>query len=254
MSVEFKEADLEEARKAGWHAWERERAPGRRKQNPILPMESFQTEAVTAFTPEHFLHYVEFEHLASGLDAAERILVGAQLARNKIPGKKSHKLEDELGISRDELLDVLDSAFRLKVAVRGRVAEHHLGKKLNALGGISSVRSIDEDGQPDIEVVYRKRAFRIECKNVRREIMPPRVDFQKTRASKDDPCSRYYAPSQFEVLAACMHPVTTKWDFTFCATSGLEAHKKCKGKLADKVLVGGATWSDSLTALLDTML
>lgn len=253
MSVEFKDEDLQRARRAGWHAWERERAPGRRKERPILPMESFQTEAVTAFTPEHFLHYVEFEHLASGLDAAERVSVGAELARAPSPGKKGHRLENELGISREELLDLLDSAFRLKVAVRGRVAEHHLGKKLDSLRGVSSVRSLDEDGQPDFELVYRKRTFRIECKNVRREIFPPRVDFQKTRAAKGNPCSRYYSSSQFEVLAACMHPVTAKWDFTFCATSSLAPHKKCNGKLSDKVVVGGATWSDSLTAVLDTI-
>ena len=84
-------------------------------------------------------------------------------------------------------------------------------------------------------------------------MVPPRVDFQKTRAAKNNPCSRYCAESQFEVLAACLHPVTAKWDFTFCATSGLNPHKKCIGKLSDRVIVGGADWSDSLADILDAI-
>ncbi len=254
MSVEFKEPDLDEAQRKGWHGWERERAPGRRKERPILPMESFQTEAVTAFTPEHFLHYVEFEHLASGLDAAERLLVGAEIARAGLPkNKRKHPLERELGLTRDELLDVLGGTFRLMVAVRGRVAEHHLGKYLKSVPGVSSVKAIDEDGQPDFALVYRKRPFRIECMNVRREIVPPRVDFQKTRAAKDNPCSRYYSAAQFEVLAACMHPVTSKWSYEFCPTSSLDPHRRCPGKLADRVLVQGEAWSGSLPDVLDSI-
>lgn len=253
-SVEFKETDLKEARALGWHAWERERtAGGRRQKQPILDTESFQTEAVTAFTPEYFLHYVEFEHLASGLDSAERILVGDQIARNALPGGKGHRLERELGLSREELLEVLSSNPRVMVTVRGRVAEHHLGRHLSAVPGVSDVRALDQDGPPDFALTYRRRPFRIECKNVRREISPARVDFQKTRVSKGDPCSRYYTASQFEVLAACLHPVTSRWDFAFCATSNLAPHKKCEGKLSDKVLVGGPAWSESLATILDTI-
>ncbi len=254
MSVEFKESDLLRARSEGWHGWERERAPGRRKKKPVLPMESFQTEAVTAFTPDHFADYVEFEHLASGLDASERLLVGAETVRSRPFGRRGkHRLEAELGLSRDELLDVLGGTFRLMVAVRGRVAEHHLERYLRGVPGVTSVRALDEDGQPDFSITYRRRPFRIECKNVRRKLTPPRVDFQKTRAAKGDPCSRYYSATQFEVLAACLHPVTERWEYRFCSTARLEEHSRCAGKLADKVLLSGQRWSASLPAVLDSI-
>ncbi|HEX7479162.1 MAG TPA: hypothetical protein VF331_15255, partial [Polyangiales bacterium] len=134
-SVEFKEDDLLEAKKRGWHGWERERSmAGRRKR--ILPEESFQTEALCAFTPKHFLDYIEFERHASGLDASERLIVGAELARAGVPrpGKK-HPLEQALGLSAAELLNVLGGTARLLTAVRGRVAEHHLGTYLQTVPG-----------------------------------------------------------------------------------------------------------------------
>jgi hypothetical protein len=250
-SIELKEPELNAARKAGWHGWERERAIGRRKQ--ASPLESFQTEAVCAFTPEHFLEYVEFERHASGLDAAERLIVGESFAKAGVlrPGKK-HPLEQLLGLSADELLNVLGGTARLLTAVRGRVAEHHLGTYLESVSGVSSVTPVDVDGPPDYTIMYRKREFRIECKNVGRSKARPKVDFQKTRAAKGDPCSRYYAATQFEVLAACMHSVTDKWEYKFCSTTALEPHKKCKNKLSDRVYIEGNAWTTSLPNTLDT--
>jgi hypothetical protein len=252
-SIELKEPELLKARKQGWHGWERERSMARRKAAP--PLESFQTEAVNAFKAEHFLNYIEFERLASGLDASERLLIGEQIARNGASTQtQKHALEQELGLSRDELLDVLGGTFRLMVAVRGRVAEHHLGRHLLGIRGVSAVAAIDEDGQPDFSLRYKKRDFRVECKNVRRGLVPPRVDFQKTRAAKGDPCSRYYSAQQFDVLAACMHPVTGRWEYQFCATRVLAKHKRCPDKLADNVVIGGEAWSANLIVALDQML
>src|SRR5690606_16980974 len=52
-SIEFKERDVRKALKQGWHSWERERVPNGRRR--VLPQESLTTEALLAFTPEHFL-------------------------------------------------------------------------------------------------------------------------------------------------------------------------------------------------------
>jgi hypothetical protein len=257
-SVEFKEADLREAIDEGWHSWERERSEARRKQD--MPLISLQTEAVCAFRPEYFLRYVAFERLATGIDPGERMLLADRIARNlsvQAPSTivlEPHPLELELGLSAREILDVIGDAFRLKVAVRGSVAEHHLESRLRGIKGLSQVEKIDEDGQPDFRLSYRKRMFRIECKNVLRKVPAngiPRVDFQKTRATPGNKCSRYYGPEQFDVLAACVHPVTEKWEYMFCATSSLLPHKECKGKLSSNVVVGGDGWSGSLLHVLD---
>lgn len=257
-SVEFKEADLLKTVSQGWHGWERERSRGRRKQD--LPLESFQTEAVCAFRPEYFLRYVAFERLATGIDPGERLLLADRISRN-ISHRAStttvltpHPLELELGLSAHEILDVIGDAFRLKVAVRGSVAEHHLETHLRRLDEVSRVEKIDEDGQPDFRLMYRQREFRIECKNVLRKLPTdgiPRVDFQKTRATIGDKCSRYYGPEQFDVLAACIHPVTERWEYKFCATSSLKPHKECKDKLSPSVVVGGDGWSGSILDVLD---
>lgn len=93
----------------------------------------------------------------------------------------------------------------------------------------------------------------IECKNVlaRTQQGLPKVDFQKTRASKADPCSRYYKPTQFQVLAACLHPITSQWDFRFAPTGTLAPHPKCVGRLASNVLV--KAWQDDLRVVLDQL-
>ena len=256
-SVEMKEADLEDAKTKGWHGWQRERASGRRKK--IMPIEDLRTEVVIGFRPEHFLRYVEMESLASGLDPGERLLLSDrienQIASGGTPIDLRHTLEAQLGLSASEILDVIGARFRLKAAVRGSVAEHHLGRYLKRVRGVSEVRHVDEDGQPDFAISYKKRPVRIECKNVlaRQAKDGPRVDFQKTRASKDNPCSRYYQSSQFEVLAACLHPITERWEFRFSGTSTLAPHRKCSGRLSDRVVVTGPTWMDNLPKLLDTL-
>lgn len=259
-SIEFKEAFLREAIDKGWHGWERERSDSRRKQE--RPLMSQQTEAVCAFRPEYFLRYVAFERLATGIDPGERLLLADRIARNlgRQPDSSvvlpPHPLEIELGLSAREILDVIGDAFRLKVAVRGSVAEHHLETYLRGIDGLTDVEKLDEDGQPDFRLSYRRRIFRVECKNVLRKVPAngiPRVDFQKTRATPGNKCSRYYGPEQFEVLAACVHPVTERWEYEFCATSSLPPHRECKGKLSSTVVVGGDAWSGSLLKVLDNL-
>ena len=157
-------------------------------------------------------------------------------------------------MSAQQVLDVISARFRLNVAVRGAVAEYHLENLLKATSQLSEVRSIDEDGQPDFHLVYRDTRFLIECKNVLRKTRSdghPKVDFQKTRAAKGNPCSRYYERSAFDVLAACLHPVNESWDFRFALTCQLDAHPTCADKLSHNVAVGGSRWTNDIVQLLD---
>lgn len=260
MSVEIKGAHLVKAHKLGWFAWERERSSGRRKR--AAPQLNLQTEAVCAFRPEHFLRYIAFERLATGLDTGERMLLadrfGGTSASTTNAGRGRHRLEEAFGLTAEEILDVLGGSFRLLVAVRGSVAEHHLEAMLRAARGVTEVQRIDEDNQPDFRVRYRSRSFRIECKNVLRRVLKdqiPRVDFQKTRATPGNRCSRYYDRRQFEVLAACLHPVEERWVYRFCPTIALATHNECPGKLSSKVAVGvGPPWSEVVTDAFDAII
>ena len=272
-SVEFKQADLKKAR-SGWHGWERDRiAKGRRRAGPPSSEadESLATEVLVAFSPRHFVDFARFERIASGMDAGERLLLSDRVAKiidnhsaitrllawppdlDRPEQAMRHPLLVQLGLTTEELFATLQSRFRLFAAVRGSVAEVHLGRLLRTLPGVSNVEHIDLDGKPDFLIHYKKKPFRIECKNVlgRLHGNAPKVDFQKTRASKSDPCSRYYDAQQFEILAACLHPVTQRWEFRFCSTATLLPHKKCPGKLSTNVQVAGESWHRSLPNLLD---
>jgi hypothetical protein len=290
-SVEFKEHDLDAALVSGWHGWERERLLGGRRLKSVpsrdvgiaLELLNAQDEALLAFTPDRFLKYVQIERVASGLPAGERLLIAEKLApttlaaatasppsgsrllavhetpatyRKRGPGKPIHPLETELGLSAAEILDLIDGAFRLKVAVRGNAAERHLHDYVTDLAGVTDVVAIDEDGRPDLDVEFRGRRKRalIECKTVGRRLVRghPKVDFQKTRATQGEPCNRYYRASQFDILAACLHPVTEEWDFRFCTTRAMDPHPKCPDRLDHKVYVEGDRWEDSLSELLDS--
>lgn len=265
-SIEFKHADVKRALKTGWYGWERDRVHRGRRRVP--PQMSLTSEALLAFTPQHFLTYALFERVATGIETGERLIlindIGDDLRRGMgarsivstrldlvTPASTEHKLLLQFGLSVDQLLDLVAENPRLHTAVRGGVAERHLQVVLERTPGVTAVQKINLDGQPDFAIKYRRGPLRIECKNVSPKKGPhglPRVDFQKTRAAKGNPCSRYYAASQFEVLAACIYPVTQRWDFRFCLTTTLLPHKKCPGKLSDRVLVDG--WAEDLPSLL----
>lgn len=104
---------------------------------------------------------------------------------------------------------------------------------------VSECIQLQGDGRPDISLRWKGGApILIECKNTLRTIYAdgrPKVDFQKTRASKGDPCSRYYRPEDFPVLAACLHAVTETWEFRFALTTNLEPHKTCAGRISSNI-------------------
>ena len=64
----------------------------------------------------------------------------------------------------------------------------------------------------------------------------------------NDPYSRNYSASQFEILATCLHPITQRWDFQYCLTRSLPLHRRCSEKLSDRVLVDG--WSPAQEQVL----
>lgn len=260
-SIELKERELKRAMRAGWHGWERERvAHGRRR---VDPRESLRVETVLALRSSELMRYVQFERAATAMDPAERLLLIERLSgsgSSRPPPSSAavaRELEKQLGLSAREILEVIAGRGRLLTAVLGGVAELHLQRYLEREPDVTDVVRLDQDGAPDFTVRYRGRTkpVRLECKNVRRikTARVPWVDFQKTRAAKGNPCSRYYAASQFEVLAACLHPMTERWDFKFRDTATLEKHKSCTGKLAVKVVVDGPSWSASLPEVLERL-
>jgi hypothetical protein len=147
----------------------------------------------------------------------------------------------EFELSPTEILEVIAGARRLKMAVRGWVAEEKIRETLAKVRGITHCERLDEEGSPDLKVRYLDGPFlTIECKNVLR--VPdrngrPRIDFQRTRAAKADPCSRYYAPDDFDIVAGCLHARTELWEFRYILPRTLVAHARCSGKLASSVVV-----------------
>lgn len=258
-SVEFKDADLNETLRTGWHGWERERKAQRRKRERPLADLNYETEIVVGLTPEHFFRYVQMERAGTGLPSGERLLLIDRMSPSHDASDegKLHPLEEELGLSARDILNMIEGAFRLKVAVRGATAEQHLGKLLEHTQGVDEVRHLDADGQPDFEVLYRGQGpIAIECKNVlrRRRAGQVRVDFQRTRASKSDPCSRYYRASEFHLLAACLHPVTESWEFTYARTRDLHPHPTCDGRLDHRLPVEDDTpWESETAAALESV-
>jgi hypothetical protein len=239
ISIEFKQHQVDQILDKGWHVWERER-----KKAPEEPV-----EVLVGGRPESFLSYVRLEREALGEDQGHRHLLAEKALQHR---PTVHQLTREFELSETEVLDLIESAHRLKVAVRGSVAEEHLFRQLRTLPEIRSCVHLTGDG-PDLRVrLAGGRELTIECKNVLRKQDregQARLDFQRTRAAKSDPCSRYYSPGDFDVVAACLHAITERWEFRFALPTGLEPHAKCPGKLSSNVHIDGRWSKDPLQAL-----
>ena len=137
ISVEFKEENVKEIEKMAWAWWERPKRPVGGLEKPI--------EVMIGGLPESFLSYVRFERAAKGLDQGHRALLVdkveelTQVAESTTASIHSvqhldeeiQPLANEFQLSQDQILDVIRSAPRLKMAVRGWVAEKHLYQKLS---------------------------------------------------------------------------------------------------------------------------
>jgi hypothetical protein len=250
-SVEFKTHHVDAIKKDGWVAWERDRRPPKTKTRPTPEVdEDARIQILVGGTRERIFDLILLERLALGLDPGERHLLADRLAARpstQAVASASHRLLEELDLGPDALFDLIDGAARLKMAVRGWVAEQHLEDTLRTLKGVSECRRLNEEGQPDLTLRWKGSApILIECKNVLRKAASDgsaRVDFQRTRASKGDPCSRYYAPSDFSILAACLHAISERWEFSYAVTSDLPAHKTCEEKIANNLRVALPTFT-----------
>jgi hypothetical protein len=263
-SIEFKADNVVAILRDGWGAWERERRAAKtvtRRAFELLP--DVRTEVLIGGKQERLLDLILLERVARGLDPGERHLIADKLrdiqttraaAEPALMHMASHKLLDELQIAPDALFDLIWSASRLKMAVRGWVAETHLESYLSGVEGVSECHRLQEEGRPDISLRWKgSRPILIECKNVLRATYAgkvPKLDFQRTRASKSDPCSRYYSPDDFEVVAACLHPVTEQWEFRFALTRDLPRHGSCPGKIDNNIRVAGDAFSSDLGVAL----
>lgn len=250
ISLEFKRAHAARIVRNGWHAWERESS--RPESDPV--------EVLVGVQRKNVLEFIRFERLALGLDAGHRQLLAEQLLGSPLlttATSAPHALSTELKMPAEAVLDLIQNASRLKMAVRGWVAEHHLEAFLQTVPGVKDCRRLDEEGGPDIELRFKSSdRLLVECKNVLRATAKggiPRVDFQRTRASKTDPCSRYYKPTDFHVLAACLHAVTERWEYRFLPTMCLPEHLKCPGRIQSNLRVD-ETWHEdpaqAFTALM----
>lgn len=243
IRIEFKDHHADAIKRDGWHAWERDRRG--ELAEPI--------EVLVGGNQDRFLDLVRFERAAKELSPGDRQLLAErrELFAEAVQDDPQLAVEDasvlhplvtEFQLAPDQILELIAGARRLKMAVRGWVAEEKLRDVLAAMPDITSCERLDEEGGPDLRVRWRDGPpLRIECKNVLRKVNAaglPRIDFQRTRASKADPCSRYYAPADFDVVAACLHAITERWEFSYVRPAMLDSHKRCPGKLASNVLVG----------------
>lgn len=254
ISLEFKESFVDEIKKEGWAQEERQRQ-SRGFDEPV--------EVIVGGRADSFLDYVRFEREAVGEDQGHRSLLAdsrgtilrpapAQPGDEPRESPYVHALSEELELSPGKVLDLISNAKRLKMAVRGWVAEEHLVRRLREVEGVSDCERIDEEGSADVRLRFEGSSLLyVECKNVLRKLRGglPSVDFQRTRAAKSDPCSRYYSPKDFDVVAACLHAVTQRWEYAFALTDEMTPHDKCRGKLSNKVIIGDE-WSRDVRGIL----
>ncbi|MCR9143376.1 MAG: hypothetical protein NXI24_14075 [bacterium] len=255
ISLEFKDEHVRQILERGWHAWERRSV-----------MSDEPVEVLVGGTSSMFLSLIQFESEALGEAPGHRQLIAEQFGSGAIwsmarkskgnlilPGEgRVHALAREFELSEKEVLDLIGEAPRLKMAVRGWVAEEHLARSLRRIPGVTNCNRMNIEGGTDVELDFRGRRLTVECKNILRTTLADgtaKLDFQRTRASQADPCSRYYSPEDFDVVAACMHALEEQWIFRFAETSKLDAHKKCLGKLANNVRIDDR-WSDDPVRVL----
>ena len=261
ISVELKESNVEAIRREGWTSWEREKRRRTGLDEPVV--------VLVGGRAEHFLRLIRFERAVKGIDPGHRQLVAEKLAVGELPSvsgvdvglvpaiapEQIHRLAQELELSHVEILDLIASAPRLKMAVRGWVAEKHLHDALLKVEGVEDCVRLEQEGSADIQLRYRgSRPLLIECKNVlRRQLVDGtiRVDFQRTRSAKSDPCSRFYAPTDFDLVAACLHSCTERWEFRYAMTRQLDPHHTCEGKLSPRVSLD-QRWSSDVQMVLSS--
>lgn len=261
-SIEFKDEHVEKILETGWHAWQRERRPGKRRPNE----DEDALGVLIGGSKASFLKLVVFEREALREDQGHRQLLAEKASSlvRPVSGRphlivpvptmdRLHALTKELELDASEVLDLIQSAPRLKMAVRGWVAETHLLRLLETVPGVTSAEPLRREGGADLSVQYEGRRLVVECKNVAR--VPTKdglatLDFQRTRSSQGDPCSRFYDPTDFDMVAACLHARTRRWEFRFADPRALDRRtKNCTHKLSNNVRIDDR-WKEDAAAVL----
>ncbi|WP_222654688.1 hypothetical protein, partial [Rhodococcus sp. BP-110] len=252
MGISFyaKAAEMKAAAGSGWHVWEKENKPGRKRDVPRGPS---GLETMIAFTPDRLLDFARFERRATdlGLDHALRFnaakLAAAAAGDTTVEGL--HALESEFDLTSAEILHIIATRNRLQVAVRGGVAEHHLQRALDANPQVVQATRLDQDALHDFDVaMVGGVSWRVECKNAsptKYANGDMKVEVQKTRASQNDPASRYYRADQFDVVAACVYSPTGQWQFRYHKTATLTRHKDFPDRLSPMQRIT-SEWAKSL--------
>lgn len=247
-SIYFKAANIAAAA-AGWQVWERDTFGGSRKgaSEPGL-------ETIVAFPPHRFLDFLDVERQAQTLqlDQALRYRVAERGASARVSAAP-HALEQAYAVPARDILDIIGRNSRLGMAVRGGIAEHHLGVALKADPTVAVAAVGHQEGPPDywVELVDGRKVT-VECKNASPKLYAdgtPKVEVQKTRASQGDPASRFYSPGSFDVIAACLFGPTGAWDFRFRRSDRLAEHPKHAARIAPLQRVDD-TWSSTLVEAL----
>ena len=246
-SVEFKDAEIEEAKRSGWHVWERDNVSGVQRPTPRTEL---GVETLVAFSPDRLLDYLRLERTASALrlDPPLRFRTAVDHAAAP-PAAGIHALEVEFSLSAEEILDIIRERPRVGMAVRGGVAERHLFTVLAADPAVSELRIGQQEGPPDIFATVRGVGrVSVECKNASPKLYAdgtPKVETQKTRASKGDEKSRLYDPSQFDVVAACMYGPSQRWEFRYKRAGSLVRDRKHPDRIAAIQRID-PSWADTL--------
>lgn len=255
MGISFyaKEAEIDQAKRIGWHVWEKINRGGNKRTEARSPT---NLETVVAFTPVRLVDYARLERRATALrlDPPLRFAAATAMADPVLPDEPQHRhvLEKQFALTSEQILDIIGGRNRLSVAVRGGVAEYHLEQQLTGAPGIASVQRLDVDAMHDFDVTLDDGTFlRVECKNASPKVSAGgafKVEVQKTRASKGDPASRFYAADGFDVVAACLFSPTGRWEFRFGRTADMARHKDFSDRLAPiQTITDG--WTDSLQAI-----
>ena len=119
ISLEFKQQHVDEILRKRWHVWERVRRGSSNEP----------TEVLVGGTVESFLHCLRFEREALGEDQGHRQLVAEQLGAQttssvllpsggleiNAPHPRLHALAREFELTEAEVLDLIESAPRLKI-------------------------------------------------------------------------------------------------------------------------------------------
>jgi hypothetical protein len=239
MGISFyaKDTEIEQARRIGWHVWEKVNRGGTKRTEPRSPT---QLETVVAFAPDRLIDYARLERRASSLRLDPPLRYAAATAlTDRTPADelpRRHVLEEQFALDSEQILDIISGRNRLSVAVRGGVAEHHLELQLREHPAVAQLERLDVDAMHDFDVVLTSgERLRVECKNASPKTTAGgefRVEVQKTRASKGDPASRFYPVDGFDVVAACLFSPTGRWEFRFGRTSQMRRHKDFPDRLA----------------------